>query len=101
MTRSASAILATQAKNLGQTNKKFLMRRMVELVFDLKKEMESNSIQNFGEILHENWLLKTQITNSVSNSQIDEWYSIGLKNEGMNFQKHLSSRPLQIFLRHK
>ena len=80
MTRSASAILATQAKNLGQTNKKFLMRRMVELVFDLKKEMESNSIQNFGEILHENWLLKTQITNSVSNSQIDEWYSIGLKN---------------------
>ena len=79
ITRSASAILATQSKNLAKSNKKSLMRRMVELVFELKRELESNSIQNFGEILHENWLLKTQITNSVTNSQIDEWYKIGLK----------------------
>jgi D-glycero-alpha-D-manno-heptose-7-phosphate kinase len=80
ITRSASSILATQSKNLVHNNKKKLMRKMVELVFDLKKELESNSIINFGEILHENWVLKTQLTNSVTNSQIDEWYNLGLKN---------------------
>ncbi len=80
ITRSASQILSTQSQNLNLSSNKVNMRRMVELVFDLKKELESNSISNFGDILHENWILKKQITNQVSNSQIDDWYRIGLNN---------------------
>ena len=56
------------------------MRRMVDLAFELKREFESDSIQNFGQILHENWILKSQLTNGITNSQIDGWYQAGLRN---------------------
>jgi D-glycero-alpha-D-manno-heptose-7-phosphate kinase len=32
-------------------------------------------IQEFGELLHESWKLKRGLSDVVSNSQIDEWYS--------------------------
>lgn len=79
-TRSASEILANQSKNLATLDKKKLMKRMVELVFDLKSEIEKNNLDNFGAILHENWRLKSQLTKGITNSQIDDWYQVGLKN---------------------
>jgi D-glycero-alpha-D-manno-heptose-7-phosphate kinase len=79
-TRSASAILANQSKDLATMDKKKLMRRMVELVFELKSEIEKNNLDNFGPILHENWRLKSQLTKGITDSQIDNWYQIGLKN---------------------
>jgi D-glycero-alpha-D-manno-heptose-7-phosphate kinase len=56
------------------------MKRMVELVFDLKTEMENNCLDNFGSILNENWRLKSQLTKGISDSQINDWYQIGLNN---------------------
>ena len=79
-TRSASAILAQQSKDLLSQDRKSLMRKMVQLAFDLKDEMQSNSITNFGEILNDNWKLKSQLTNGISDSQIDSWYKEGIKN---------------------
>lgn len=79
-TRSASALLAQQSKDLLLADRKPLMRRMVELAFELKDEMQSNSISNFGEILHENWMLKSQLTKGISDPQIDKWYNEGIKN---------------------
>ena len=51
-----------------------LMRRMVQLAFDLKIELESGRLESVGEILHENWCLKKQMTDGISDGQIDEWY---------------------------
>ena len=79
-TRSASELLAQQSKDLVAIDRKLLMRRMVELAFDLKDEIESNSITNFGEILHENWVLKSQLTKGITDLEIDSWYSEGMKN---------------------
>jgi D-glycero-alpha-D-manno-heptose-7-phosphate kinase len=79
-TRSASKLLAQQTKDLVTSDRKLLMRRMVELAFDLKNELESNSVTNFGEILHENWVLKSQLTKGITDSEIDSWYSEGMKN---------------------
>ena len=79
-TRSASELLAQQSKDLVTVNRKLLMRRMVELAFDLKNEIENNSITNFGQILHENWVLKSQLTKGITDSEIDSWYSEGIKN---------------------
>ena len=42
--------------------------------------MQSNSITNFGGILHENWILKSQLTKGITDPQIDSWYNEGLKN---------------------
>jgi D-glycero-alpha-D-manno-heptose-7-phosphate kinase len=77
-TRSASAVLATQSEAMRLEERRKLMRRMVELAFDLKAELESGSLDNFGPILDENWKLKAQLTAGISDPQIDHWYSTGL-----------------------
>jgi D-glycero-alpha-D-manno-heptose-7-phosphate kinase len=79
-TRSASEILLKQGKALNSPDKKIIVRKMVNLVFDLKQELDNNSLDNFGSILHENWMLKSEISKSISNSFIDEIYLTGLKN---------------------
>ncbi|WP_159874895.1 GHMP kinase [Aquitalea denitrificans] len=79
-TRSASAVLAQQQKALLSPDRKRLMRRMVQLAFELKTEMESGSLDNFGELLNENWQLKTQLASGITDPQIDRWYQAGLRN---------------------
>jgi D-glycero-alpha-D-manno-heptose-7-phosphate kinase len=82
-TRSASAVLAEQSKALLQSNRKGLMRRMVQLAFDLKAELESGTLDNFGSILDENWRLKSQLASGITDPQIDNWYSTGIKHGAM------------------
>lgn len=77
-TRSASAVLARQSDALRANDRRVLMRRMVELAFDLKQELEAGRLENFGSILDENWRLKAQLTKGISDGQIDEWYTRGL-----------------------
>lgn len=79
-TRSASQVLADQNQSIKLGDARPLMRRMVELAFDLKKELESGSLDHFGAILDENWKLKAQLTAGISDPQINEWYSKGLAN---------------------
>jgi D-glycero-alpha-D-manno-heptose-7-phosphate kinase len=78
-TRSASAVLAQQSQAIRQGDQRVLMRRMVELAFDLKRELESGHLDAVGALLDENWRLKAQITAGISDSQIDDWYATGLR----------------------
>lgn len=78
-TRSASEILARQSEALKQADRKALMRRMAGLAFEMKQELESGSVANIGELLHENWVLKKQMSSGISDAQIDGWYQTGLK----------------------
>jgi D-glycero-alpha-D-manno-heptose-7-phosphate kinase len=48
------------------------------LAFELKKEIEAGSLENFGEILHENWKLKSQICDGITDKEIDDWYDAGI-----------------------
>lgn len=79
-TRSASAVLAQQSQALRDADRRALMRRMVTLAFDLKRELESGQIDAVGALLDENWRLKAQLTAGISDSQIDGWYATGLNN---------------------
>ncbi len=73
--RSASALLRQQASDMaGSVDKQRAMKRMVELAYQLRDELQANNTDAFGEILHENWELKKSMTAGVSNSDIDEWY---------------------------
>ena len=78
-TRSASAILKNQSDAMKLENRRILMRRMVELAFELKKELETGDVENFGSILDENWKLKAQLTSGITDPQIDEWYIKGIQ----------------------
>lgn len=77
-TRSASAVLQSQSEALKIENRRILMRRMVELAFELKKELESGDVDHFGSILDENWRLKAQLTSGITDPQIDNWYQKGI-----------------------
>ena len=78
-TRSASAVLQSQSEAMKIENRRILMRRMVELAFELKRELESGDVDNFGSILNENWRLKSQLTSGITDPQIDEWYRQGIQ----------------------
>lgn len=80
ITRSASDILKHQKDNLEKkSNKVEIMRKMVGLTETLATELQKNNVNAFGKILHENWLLKREIANGITNHQIDRWYSKALK----------------------
>jgi D-glycero-alpha-D-manno-heptose-7-phosphate kinase len=77
MTRSASTILNTQSDDMEHDSRRQnTMRRMVELAYALRTELQSNNLDAFGEILHENWELKKQINDSISNPEIDRFYDL-------------------------
>jgi len=75
ITRSASSILRMQGEILAnRTDKQQIMARMVELAHVLKGEIEANRPDTFGEILHEAWMLKREVSDGITNPDIDHWY---------------------------
>ncbi len=81
ITRSASSILGKQKENLLADDKKFeIMKQMVNLAHRLKEDLEQNNLESFGQILHENWVLKKQMAQGISNPEIDNWYNKGMAN---------------------
>lgn len=78
--RKASDILFEQKKNASQEDKFNTLKQMVSLVFNLRDSLYEERLGDFGKILHENWVLKQKLASKISNSEIDEIYSVGLKN---------------------
>ena len=81
ITRSASEILKKQVNNvLISRDKRKMLERMVKLAYKLKADLQKNRLDTFGEILHQNWILKKELTEDISNPLIDKWYDLALKN---------------------
>jgi D-glycero-alpha-D-manno-heptose-7-phosphate kinase len=78
--RKASDILSEQKKNVSQDEKFNILKQMVGLVFELRDSLYAGRLNDFGKILHENWMLKQQLASKISNSEIDEIYEAGLNN---------------------
>jgi len=77
ITRSASVLLKQQSIEMeSHVKKQIIMKRMVELTYNLATELQKNNTDAFGEILHENWILKKSLMNSISTSEIDSWYEL-------------------------
>ena len=76
MNRKSSVILSEQTKDMGKKNKQDIVKEMVDLCYLLAKDIEEDNISNFGEMLHDNWMLKKKINDSISNTKIDAWYEI-------------------------
>ncbi len=78
--RKASDILSEQKKNASQEDKSSILKSMVALVFELKDCLYSQKLEDFGKILHENWILKQKLASQISNKEIEEIYKTGLEN---------------------
>ena len=77
--RSASAILAEQKENTSQESKFQALTTMVSLVYKLRDALEAGNLDDFGTLLHENWLLKQQLASGITNPRISEAYAAGRK----------------------
>jgi len=78
--RSASGILSEQKKNISSGKEFENLKAMVSLVFDMRDALYKEHLDDFGKILHENWILKQQLASQISNDQINQIYSTALKN---------------------
>ncbi len=77
ISRSASTLLKQQSDEMSTNEEKQRsMTRMVELAYQLREELHKNNVAAFGEILHENWMLKRSMVSGVSTADIDEWYRV-------------------------
>ena len=80
ITRGASTILKQQSAELAtNTDKKSAMKRMVSLCYQLLDEIRNDNLDLFGQILHESWMIKRDMAQGVSTSDIDEWYETARK----------------------
>ncbi|MBC8754085.1 GHMP kinase [Kordia sp. YSTF-M3] len=67
-------------KSYEYEKKKDVLIQLTDLVYDLKNALERESMEDFGSILHEGWLLKKSISNQISNDEINTVYDVALKN---------------------
>lgn len=76
ITRSASSILQQQQSVVASEKKKQkVMQQMVDLAHQLRRDLQLNRADAFGEIIHEGWVLKKSLTPGISSDIIDEWYA--------------------------
>lgn len=80
LTHDANQILSQQKRKLSESVSKNNLLRMCELTKQMKCTLENNELSDFGNILNEGWHRKKELSGNISNSKIDEWYDIALKN---------------------
>jgi D-glycero-alpha-D-manno-heptose-7-phosphate kinase len=78
--RKASEILIEQKNNIGNADKFAVLKDMVALVNVLKDLLYKGTLDEFGLLLHQNWLLKQRLASKISNDYIEELYQLGIKN---------------------
>lgn len=76
--RKASKILSEQKENMKNEEKYKNVKKMVELTDKMKSSLNNGNIDDFGNILHEGWLYKKELTNNISNPLLDRYYQKAL-----------------------
>jgi D-glycero-alpha-D-manno-heptose-7-phosphate kinase len=80
--RSAGSILKDQQVKSIIHNEDMLenLNYVKKMGYRCKQLLEEGRTRDFGLLLHEHWEHKKRRSHGMSNPQIDEWYSLGLKN---------------------
>mgnify|MGYP001253161888 FL=1 len=80
--RTAHKIAASYTKKLT-TEKKIYINKIISLVDEGEKLINSGNIDGFGELLNNAWHLKKKLSNSITNKKIDQLYQLLIKNGAM------------------
>jgi len=76
-TRKSSGILAEQKANI--TERLDVLKELARLAFEAKRTLLSGAFDEFGELLHEGWTLKRQLSSKITSSDIDDAYESARK----------------------
>jgi D-glycero-alpha-D-manno-heptose-7-phosphate kinase len=72
VTRSSSRVLDEQKKNIG--DRLGVLRRLKDMAYTARKEVEGGNIDVIGELLDESWQLKKSLASQITNKSIDHIY---------------------------
>lgn len=76
---SNDKLLEQQSRQVsGNSDKRRILGEMVALVDPLAEALTKGELSRVGDLLHENWLLKKQLTTGIANDRIDALYGAGL-----------------------
>ena len=78
---NAPDILDKQKDNILLKNKKLInnLHKMVSLSENLKKELLNDNISVIGDILHNGWVYKKELSPEITNDKIDYYYNVAIK----------------------
>ena len=80
ITRSASSLLRHQQKAVAsEKRKQNVLRRMVDLAHQLRRELHENRVDALGEIIAEGWHLKKSLGSGIAPDAVDDWYAKAYK----------------------
>lgn len=75
VSRHASNVAASKVKNFGDKEK--ALRRMGEMAIEARDILKSGaSLDDFGELMHESWMLKRGLSDKVAPPIVDEIYDL-------------------------
>lgn len=80
--RSASNILKDQKIRSEKNDEDMInnLHYVKDLGYRSKAALESGDTNLFGELMHEHWENKKRRSGGMSNSNIDKWYNVAMKN---------------------
>jgi D-glycero-alpha-D-manno-heptose-7-phosphate kinase len=80
--RAAGSILRDQDSRSQARDADMLsnLHYVKNLGYQSREALEAGNGVRFGELLHEHWEHKKRRSGGISNPQIDEWYSLAMKN---------------------
>ncbi len=80
-TRPANTVLAKQRENIKKSSEATAaLTRMVEITHHMKTELELGNLETFGKLLHNSWMLKQTLADTISNPELNAHYETALKN---------------------
>lgn len=81
ITRSASEVLREQKANLKAGSRQFdALREMAAMARELRDELSKGNIDSVGGTLRRAWSVKRGMSESVTNTVIDECYELAMRN---------------------
>jgi D-glycero-alpha-D-manno-heptose-7-phosphate kinase len=76
-TRKSASILEKQVRNIPDRLR--VLGELRALAYEGTRCIEKGSLDEFGRLLHEGWLLKTQMADGITDKGIDEVYEAALE----------------------
>ena len=80
--RNASKILNKQQLRQNIKNRNLQIEKLVKMAIRVSKIFQKNSISSLNQIglfMHNGWIIKKKISESITNKKIDNLYNLGIK----------------------
>jgi len=78
--RKTASILTEQKVNMKEKVRFETLKKMVELVWEVRDTLYNGDLTEFGNLLHRNWILKQRLASKISNPELNSLYDKALSN---------------------